>query len=211
MPLTLEELKTQQARFTDRTARFAAAGYDRFGTPEFILDQAGALEGPVLDVGTGMGLTARALAARGFDVVSVDMNANDQQVAEYLTSDPELRRRIGFRIADAARLPFPAGHFGCVVAVDVLHHLDAGRPVLTELLRVVRPGGRIVLADFSTEGFEMVARVHAAEGGTHPEGPVTMDWARGFLGGLGAAELKISGDRFHRIAVFQAPPRSGEV
>lgn len=206
MPLTLSELEEQKAIFAGRTARFAAEGYDRFGAPEFILDEAGSLEGPVLDVGTGMGLTARALAARGFDVVSVDMNANDQQVAESLTDDPELRRRIDFCIADAGRLPFPRGHFGCAIAVDVLHHLAAGGPVLRELRRVVRPGGRIVLADFSAEGFEMVARVHASEGGTHPEGPVTMDWTRGFLGGLDMTELKICSDRFHRIAVFQAPP-----
>ena len=78
--------------------------------------------------------------------------------------------------------------------------------MLRELRRVVRPGGRIVLADFSAEGFEMVARVHASEGGTHPEGPVTMDWTRGFLGGLDMTEVKLGGDRFHRIAVFQAPP-----
>jgi SAM-dependent methyltransferase len=205
MPLTPQDLEREKTHFAERTARFVAAGYDRFGAPEFILDEAGAIEGPVLDVGTGMGLTARALAARGFDVISVDMNADDQQVAEFLTDDPELRRRIDFRIADAARLLFPAGYFGCAVAVDVLHHLDAGGPVLTELHRVVRPGGRIVVADFSADGFEMVARVHASEGHTHPEGPVTMDWTRGFLAGLGMAELKTSGDRFHRIAVFQAP------
>jgi SAM-dependent methyltransferase len=206
MPLTLEDLERQKARFAERTARFEAEGYDRFGAPGFILDEAGPVEGPVLDVGTGMGLTARALAARGFDVVSVDTNSNDQQVAESLTADANLRRRIVFCDADAARLPFPAGHFGCAVAVDVLHHLDAGGPVLTELGRVVRPGGRIVLADFSAEGFQMAARIHAAEGGTHPEGPVTMDWARGFCGGLDMTELKISGDRFHRLAVFEVPP-----
>ena len=206
MPLTPEDLERQKAHFAERTARFATAGYDRFGAPEFILDEAGPIEGPVLDVGTGMGLTARALAGRGLDVVSVDTNADDQQVAEFLTADPELRGRIGFRIADAARLPFPAGHFGSAVAVDVLHRLGAGGPVLAELQRVVRPGGRIVLADFSAEGFEMVVRVHASEGGTHPEGPVTMDWARGFFGGLDMTELKISGDRFHRIAVFEVPP-----
>jgi SAM-dependent methyltransferase len=206
MPLTPQDLEAQKTHFAERTARFAAAGYDRFGAPEFILDEAGAFDGPVLDVGTGMGLTARALAARGFDVVSVDMNADDQQVAEFLTDDPEVRRRIDFRIANAAKLPFPAGHFACAVAVDVLHHLDAGGPVLTELRRVVRPGGRVVVADFSTEGFEMVARVHASEGHTHPEGPATMDWARGFLAGLGMTEAKLAGDQFHRIAVFQAPP-----
>lgn len=67
------------------------------------------------------------------------------------------------------------------MAIDVLHHLDKGSPVLTELLRVVRPGGTVVLADFSAEGFEMVSRVYAADGLVHTEGPVTLDWARGFL------------------------------
>jgi SAM-dependent methyltransferase len=205
MPLTPENLEKQKARYADRTARFAAAGYDRHGAPEFILDQAGTLEGPVLDVGTGMGLTARALAARGLDVVSVDMNADDQQVAEYLTDDPGLRGRIRFSLSDAARLPFGAGHFGSAVAIDVLHHLDAGGPVLAETLRVVKPGGLVVIADFSVEGFEMLERVHASEGSTHPEGPVTVDWARGFLAGLGTTEVKVSGDRFHRVAVFRTP------
>jgi SAM-dependent methyltransferase len=205
MPLTVEELKDRRVQFSIRTAAFAAAGYDRFGTPEFILDQAGPIEGPVLDVGTGMGLTARALAARGFDVVSVDMNADDQQVAEFLTDDPEIRQRIRFSRSDAARLSFPDGYFGSAVAVDVLHHLDAGGTVLTELLRVVKPGGLVVLADFSVEGFEMLARVHAAEGGTHPEGPVTVDWARGFLSGLGMAELKTAGGHAHRVTVFRTP------
>lgn len=210
MPLTPEALETQKAHFADRTASFAGAGYDRFGAPEFILDEAGAIEGPVLDVGTGTGITARALAGRGLDVVTVDTNPDDQQVAAFLTDDPEVRKRIRFSLSDASRLPFPDGHFGCAVAVDVLHHLEAGGPVLTEMLRVVKPGGLVVLADFSVEGFEMVSRVHAVEGGTHPEGPVTVDWARGFLGGLGTSELKVSGGHFHRVAVFRTPAAAVE-
>jgi SAM-dependent methyltransferase len=211
MPLTPEDLQKQKAHFDERTALFASAGYDRFGAPRFILDEAGAIEGPVLDVGTGMGITARALAARGLDVVSVDLNANDQQVADFLTDAPEVRNRIRFSLSDAARLPFPDGHFGSAVAVDVLHHLDAGGPVLAEMLRVVKPGGLVVLADFSVEGFEMVSRIHAAEGGTHPEGPVTVDWARGFLCGLGTTELKLSGGHFHRVAVFRKPAAAAAV
>ncbi len=205
MPLTREDLERQKAKFRDRTARFADAGYDRFGAPEFVLDGAGELAGPVLDVGTGMGLTARALAARGLDVVSVDTSADDQQVADYLTEGAEARRRIAFARSDAARLPFPDGHFGSAVAVDVLHHLEAGAPVLAEIRRVVKPGGLVVVADFSAAGFEMVARVHASEGSSHPEGPVTVDWARGFLGGLGLAEEKTFEGHFHRVAVFRTP------
>jgi SAM-dependent methyltransferase len=102
-------------------------------------------------------------------------------------------------------LPVPDGHFGGAVAVDVLHHLDAGGPVLTELLRVVKPGGLVVLADFSAEGFRMVSGVFEADALTHPEGPVTLDWARGFLAGLGMTELKVSSGHLHRVAVFRTP------
>ena len=63
-----------------------------------------------------------------------------------------------------------------------------------------------MLADFSREGFEMVARVHASEGRVHPEGPVTMDWARGFLcGGLGLTEEKASTGQLHRVSVLRVP------
>ena len=111
MPLTVEELEKHKAHLSNQTGLFASAGYDRLGAPEFILDEAGVLAGPALDIGTGMGITARALAGRGLDVVSVDLNADDQQVAAFLTYDPELAQRIRFARADAARLPVPDGHF----------------------------------------------------------------------------------------------------
>jgi SAM-dependent methyltransferase len=205
MPLTDEELGRQRAHYSAQTELFASAGFDRLGAPQFILDQAGALEGPAFDIGTGKGITARALAGRGLDVESVDLNPDDQQVAAFLTDDPALAKRIRFTCADAGRLPAPAGHFGCAVLVDVLHHLDEGGPVLRELLRVVKPEGIVVVADFSVEGFEMVSRVYAAEGLAHPEGPVTVDWARGFLTGLGMTELKVSEGHLHRVAVFRTP------
>jgi ubiquinone/menaquinone biosynthesis C-methylase UbiE len=205
MPMTPEQLNEQRIHFAKRTARFADAGYDRLGAPEFILDFAGELAGPVLDVGTGMGITARALANRGLEVVSVDRNADDQQVAAALTDDPASAKRIRYLLADAARLPVSDHYFGSAVAIDVLHHLDAGGPVLTELRRAVRPGGLLVLADFSVEGFEMVSQVHAAEGHVHIAGPVTVDWARGFLAGLGAAEVTLFAGHLHRVAVLRTP------
>ncbi|MEW5983475.1 MAG: DUF6125 family protein [Acidobacteriota bacterium] len=206
MTLTTDELAQQQAQFWSRTAHFASLGYDRFAAASFVLDEAEPLAGPVLDVGTGMGITARALAGRGLDVVTVDTNARDQEVAAFLTDQPEHSRRIRFLVTSAAGLPFPDGHFGAAVAVDVLHHLEDGRPVFAELARTVRPGGAVVLADFSREGFEMVARVHASEGRVHPEGPVSMDWARGFLcGGLGLVEEKLATGHLHRVSVLRVP------
>jgi ubiquinone/menaquinone biosynthesis C-methylase UbiE len=205
MPLAAEQLNEQKIHFAKRTVQFAEAGYDRFGAPEFILDQAGELAGPVLDVGTGTGITARALAGRGLEVVGIDSCADDLQVAEALTDDDAVAGRIRYMVADAARLPVPDGHFGSAIAVDFLHHLDSGASVLRELVRVVRPSGLIVLADFTAAGFETVSRIHAAEGRVHPEGPVTVDWARRFLVAAGAAEVSLCADHFHHVAVLRTP------
>jgi len=205
MPLSHDALREQRDHFHRRTAQFAEVGFDRLGAPQFIIDQASGLGGPVLDVGTGTGITARAVAGRGYDVVTVDSSAEDQEVAAFLTEDPALARRITYHVGDAARLPFADGQFGCAIAIDVLHHLEDGAAVLCEVMRVVRPGGVVVLADFSSEGFAMVARIHAAEGNVHPEGPVTMDWSRGFLSAAGATEGPSANGHSHRVSVFRTP------
>ena len=200
MSLTDEELSGQRAHYSAQTERFASAGFDRLGAPEFILDQAGALEGPALDIGTGKGITARALAGRGLDVESIDLNRDDQEVAAFLTDDPELGRRIRFTCTDAARLPATAGYFGCAVLVDVLHHLDDGGPVL----RGAVSGWSSRKGSWSSQ----TSRPRASRwsrGCTRPRGscilraPVTVDWARGFLSGLGMTELQR----------FSGPPAQG--
>lgn len=209
MALTPEELEARKRQFEARTSEFADLGYDRFLTPAFVLDGIDDLAGPVLDLGTGMGLMARELARRGLEVHSVDVSAEDQQVAVFLTDDPSLSSRISFSLEDGADLPFPDGTFGSAVTLDVLHHLVDGAAVLKELVRVVKPGGFIVLAEFSREGFELVARVQAMEGKVHPEGPVTMDWARGVLSGLGAEEVGLREGHLHRVTVFRRPSAVG--
>jgi ubiquinone/menaquinone biosynthesis C-methylase UbiE len=51
----------------------------------------------------------------------------------------------------------------------VLRHLDEAEPVLSKMARPVKPGGQIVVAEFSEEGFALIWRVHRAEEGTHQE------------------------------------------
>ncbi len=90
------------------------------------------------------------------------------------------------------------------MTVDVLHHLDDGSAVLAEIVRILRPGGTLVLSDFSREGFDLVARVHALEGRVHPEGPVTMAWAREHARGLGLIERAAFVTCLHDVSVFRA-------
>jgi len=202
--LPADELERRKQVFQNRRVAFAALGHDAARAAALVLDGAGPLEGPVLDLGSGMGVMARELARRGLTVDSVDVNAEDQEVAASLTVGTGLESRVRFTHADGAALPFPDDAFASAVSFNVLHHLADGASVLRELVRVVRPGGVLVLADFSREGFDFAARIHADEGGVHPEGPVTLDWARGFLVGLGLAEAVVAEAHHERFVTFRA-------
>lgn len=92
----------------------------------------------VLDLGTGTGSAARAAAVRwpGAEVVGVDISQQMIEEAERKLPD-ELRERVRFQVADAARLPSPAGSFDLVVLANMI-------PFFDELARVVAPGGGVI-------------------------------------------------------------------
>ncbi|WP_084515670.1 class I SAM-dependent methyltransferase [Nocardia acidivorans] len=92
----------------------------------------------ILDAGCGAGPLFAALRDRGAIMTGIDASAGMVKLA---------RRRLGadadLRVADLADpLPFPDNTFDAVVASLVLHYLRDWGPTLTELRRVLRPGGR---------------------------------------------------------------------
>lgn len=198
-----DALEKLRRHFEERNETFLRSGFDRLAAARLVAEAGGALRGPALDVGTGKGTLATALARRGVDVVSVDVNAEDQALAALLAREEGLGDRITFLLRDAASLPFPSGHFGACAMMDVLHHLDRGAPVLSEMARVLGPGGTMVVAEFTPAGFDLVGRVHSAEGGVHPVGPVTAAWAEGFLEGLGLEQTGVVEGDLQRAAIFR--------
>jgi ubiquinone/menaquinone biosynthesis C-methylase UbiE len=74
-------------------------------------------------------------------------------------------------LADARALPWRAATFDAVTSWNVFHHLDDPERVFAEMLRVLKPGGKLVLADFSPVGFRLMDEIHAAEGRRHPHPP----------------------------------------
>ena len=181
-------LDERKAAFHARTGLYRRLGYDRFAAARFVAEAAGPLAGPALDVGTGKGLLAMALARRGLDVVSVDVEPEGSELASALAREAGLDSRIQFHLRDARSLPFGDGSFGCAAMMDVLHHLDDARPVLEEMARLVRPDGTIIMADFTEEGFTLVASVHRADGYEHVRSESTLEGAREFLASLGWCE-----------------------
>ena len=98
----------------------------------------------VLDVGCASATLTSRWAAHAARVVGIDFSAR-------LVSEARMRhanRQIAFAVAEAGRLPFEAASFDAVVCFNVLLSLpdhDAARRAIREVLRVARPGARIVL------------------------------------------------------------------
>jgi len=184
LTLTADQLEQEGQALRRWREAFAALGHDGDRAAALVLDGVDLLESPVLNLGSGMSAIARELTLRGLVVESHAAQAEDP---------------------DVAALPFPDGAFASAVSFNVLHHVGNGASVLCEIVRVVRPGGLLLLVDFSREGFDIAARVLSAEGGVHPEGPVTLDWARGFLAGSGLAETRVGEVHHERFATFRTP------
>jgi ubiquinone/menaquinone biosynthesis C-methylase UbiE len=151
-----------------REARLRRFGYDSPAAIRFVLAQARPLGGAVLEVGTGKGRFLVRLARHVAAVTTVDIAAEEQQCARLNARYAGLEEKIRFVLQDAARLPWPDCTFDAAVTMNAMHHIAHFEQVLEEMLRVVKPGGRIVLADFSPRGFQIIAREHRAEGKTHP-------------------------------------------
>lgn len=118
---------------------------------DFLVDALGLPPGArVLDVGCGPGRHAWALAARGIEVVGVDLAP--VFVAAACQPHPGISAPPAFMIGDACRLPVVSGAFDAAISLcqggfGLVGDNDGA--VLAEITAALRPGGRIALSAFS--------------------------------------------------------------
>ena len=107
------------------------------------------LDGPALDVATGTGDFAFALARRpGIGpVVGVDFVPEMVSLATKKGEHRQTTRQVIFLQGDALALPFPDDTFACATSSFGLRNLTDAPSALAEMTRVVRPGGRVVVLE----------------------------------------------------------------
>jgi demethylmenaquinone methyltransferase/2-methoxy-6-polyprenyl-1,4-benzoquinol methylase len=97
----------------------------------------------VLDIAAGTGTSSEPLADAGVDVVPADFSLGMLRVGRRRRPD------LPFTAADATHLPFAEGSFDAVTMSFGLRNVSDPAAALTEFRRVTRPGGRLVVCEFS--------------------------------------------------------------
>jgi demethylmenaquinone methyltransferase / 2-methoxy-6-polyprenyl-1,4-benzoquinol methylase len=138
-------------RHYDRVAAVLSFGQDPRWRAAMV-ERVGAREDErVLDVACGTGMVAQALVRRyGCEVVGLDQSEQMLGGARgKLAGDRELAGRVSLVRGEAERLPFEDGEFDHLTFTYLLRYVEDPAATMTELARVVRPGGRIASLEFA--------------------------------------------------------------
>ncbi len=110
----------------------------------------------VLDVGCGIGGSARHLAAeRGCHVTGIDLTRDFIEVATALAQRTGMANKVEFHHGSATALPFAAESFDIVWTEHVQMNINDKAAFYGEIARVLKPGGRLLFHDiFSRDGSE---------------------------------------------------------
>lgn len=100
----------------------------------------------VVDVGCGAGLATVAMAERGYSVNAVDLAAQMLDLTMNLARQRGAAERVQVQLCVATEMPFESSSFDIVLALGLLPWVDRIDTVISEMTRVLRPGGYMLIS-----------------------------------------------------------------
>lgn len=129
----------------------------------------------VLDVGTGTALIPIELCQRSVfcRITAIDLAQNMLNVAQQNVDAAGLTATIKLSQVDAKHMPYQDGQFDVVMSNSIVHHIPEPKQVLAEMIRVVRPGGVLVVRDLlrpnDLETLDELVRTYAGDANDHQQ------------------------------------------
>ena len=131
--------------------RFYAMAFDR------IVEALGDTKGKrILDVGCGYCYHTTRLAERGLTITAVDFSEVALAHAKENLAKSGVADRVTLQQADATNLPFDDASFDHVLMWGVLMHVPQAEKALSELSRVLKPGGKLALSETNARSLEVM-------------------------------------------------------
>jgi ubiquinone/menaquinone biosynthesis C-methylase UbiE len=161
----------------------------------------------LLDVGCGTGRASRLAAAVAASVVGIDISSEMISTARAAAGT---LGNVRFSAADAEDLPFADGGFTAVLCSNAFHHYPRPIRAVAEMMRVLAPGGRLVIGDASSD--RVAARVADAVLRRFEPGHVRLYRAAelaGFVQDAGFVDVRLrrlASGGFALVRGFRRPP-----
>lgn len=151
------EYFTANAARWDRIRSLHVAEHD---VEAAMLDALGGRIGTLLDLGTGTGRVLELLADRVGYGIGIDSSQEMLACARARLEKADLDH-CQVRHGDLFHLPYDSGSKDAITIHQVLHYLDDPLAALQEAARVLKPGGRLMVADFAPHELEFLREEHA--------------------------------------------------
>jgi ubiquinone/menaquinone biosynthesis C-methylase UbiE len=165
-----------------------------------------------IDVATGAGSTALALAPRLRAMVAHDLTGSMVRRTLQSARERGIRGVLG-AVSPAEALPFRSGRFDLVVCRAAAHHFDDVPRAIAEMARVLRAGGRLVLSDQAASRDPEVRRlqqtVEVLHDPTHGSTFTPDEW-RNLLADAGLRDVTVVGGAEERLSELDEPTNVAE-
>ncbi|WP_155475404.1 class I SAM-dependent methyltransferase [Heliobacterium mobile] len=103
------------------------------------------------DIGAGTGYVTDGLTEKGVKVIAVDQS---EEMLRQLKS--RFGEKVDCRVGDASALPIENNAVDYVFANMFLHHVDSPSETITEMVRILKPGGKLIITDLDEHNFEFL-------------------------------------------------------
>jgi ubiquinone/menaquinone biosynthesis C-methylase UbiE len=109
------------------------------------------------DIGCGTGFITEGLIKSGLRVIAIDRS---QAMLSEMESKFSGLKGIEYRLGESSQLPIPDGTVDYAFANMYLHHVEHPSAAIEEMVRVLMPGGRLIITDLDEHNFEFLRREH---------------------------------------------------
>lgn len=159
----MDHLQRTAQEFTRQAKQFASSPSITAAelTARFVDAVDAGPEMTLLDVACGPGIVTAGIAAKARTVVAFDLTPEMLQQARERCTKAGLTN-VSFERGSATALPFPDNSFNSVVTRLSIHHFNVPRLVLDEMFRVLKPGGKFVIADVISSADTAESDLHNA-------------------------------------------------
>jgi len=176
-------VKDNHKKYIERIEKYCQVGYDIPQHRDMLVQHLNELpkDAEILDVGTRKGHLALAIARNVFRFKSIDISKDEIYYAQLNAIYYGLDEKIELIEQDARQMKFHDHYFDAVLCADMIHHLVQPELVLSEMYRVCKPGGLILISDINDEGQRVLQAVHQQEGREHVRRGWSLDQVKGWF------------------------------